>query len=155
VNPNEAPAGVLLARLCSFLQGQALCTDPGEQAKFVQLVTTARTMMPVPFFSNAADFVNFVQGQGGSGDLYPLLRSNPLAAPMLFTPVTIPPNRRGEVEAAFVTAAKILTIETTGVVGRTRTRIRAVVNFDERWHPPPPVAGRTPPLGAFHYYRID
>ncbi|MFO0693454.1 MAG: type II secretion system protein GspK [Polyangiales bacterium] len=155
VNPNEAPADVLLARLCSFLQGEQLCINPTEQAKFVQLVTTARAMIPVPFFSSAGDFLTFVQGQGGPSDLYPLLRSNPLAASMLFTPVTIPNERRAEMEQAFVTAAKILTIQTTGVVGRTRTRIRAVVNFDERWTPPPPNAGRLPPLGVYHHYRID
>ena len=48
VNPNEAPPAVLLARVCSFVEDQPLCTDAAEAAKFIQLLGTARTMFPVP-----------------------------------------------------------------------------------------------------------
>lgn len=156
VNPNEAPPEVLLARLCSFLESQPLCADPVEAAKFIQLVRTVRAMFPIPFFSTSRDFLSFVEGRGGARDLYPMLKGllgpdNPL----LFTPVTIPQNLRVDMDNSFVTAARILTIESTGVVGRTRVRIRTVMNFHDRWTPPPPNAGSMPPLGVFHHYRID
>jgi general secretion pathway protein K len=156
VNPNEAPPEVLLARLCSFLEGQALCTDATQAAKFIQLVRTVRAMFPVPFFTRSADFLNFVEGRGGERDLYPMLRlllgpDNPL----LFTPVTIPNELRTEVDRSFVTAARILTIQSTGFAGRSHVRIRAVLNTHDRWAPPPPNAGSMPSLGVFHHYRID
>lgn len=156
VNPNEAPPEVLLARLCSFIGDQPLCVDPVEASKFIQLVRTTRAMFPIPFFSRSADFLAFVEGRGGARDLYPMLRAM-LGEdhPLLFTPVTIPNTMRTEIDNSFVTAARILTIESTGEVGRTRVRIRTVMNFHDRWTPPPPNAGGMPPLGIFHYYRID
>lgn len=156
VNPNEAPPQVLLARLCSFLQTQPLCSNPGEAAKFVQVLQTARSLVPAPFFTRSGDFLAFVEGKGGPNGLYTMLQSflgedNPL----LFRPVAIPQELRAEVENSFVTAARILTIVSTGRAGRARVRIRSVVNFHNRWSPPPPNAGRMPPLGIFHYYRVD
>ena len=59
------------------------------------------------------------------------------------------------VDGAFVTAARILTIQGEGRVGRARVRIRTVANFHDRWTPPPPNSGSMPALGIFHYYRID
>ncbi|MCS6797108.1 MAG: general secretion pathway protein GspK [Myxococcota bacterium] len=156
VNPNEAPPEVLLARLCSHLGDQPLCADPREVAKFIELVRTVRAIAPLPFFSRASDFLTFVEGGGGPHDLYPMLRAL-LGAdhPLLFRPVTIPADRRVAIENDFVTAARILTIESTGVVGRARVRLRAVVNFHDQWTPPPPNAGRMPPLGVVHHYRVD
>ncbi len=156
VNPNEAPPEVLLARLCSFLGDQPLCVDPVEASKFIQLVRTIRAMFPIPFFSRSADFLSFVEGRGGPRDLYPMLKVMlGDEHPLLFTPVTIPQNMRTEIDNSFVTAARILTVESTGVVGRSRVRIRTVMNFHDRWTPPPPNAGSMPPLGIFHHYRID
>jgi len=162
VNPNEAPPPVLLARLCSYLGDQPLCTDPGEAAKFIQLVSTVRALFPVPFFTRASDFLDFVEGRGGPQGLYPMLAAmlgpdNPL----LFRPVTIPPAQRTEIDNTFVTAARILTIQSSGIIRdrdgneRTRVTVRSVVNFHDLWTPPPPNAGRMPPLGILHYYRID
>ncbi len=65
INPNEAEPAVLLARLCTFVPEETLCSDPAETQKFVTLLQTARQMMPVPFFSRAVDFLNFVEGKGG------------------------------------------------------------------------------------------
>ena len=113
-------------------------------------------MFPIPFFSRSADFLAFVEGRGGARDLYPMLRGMlGDEHPLLFTPVTIPQNMRTEIDRSFVTAARILTVESTGVVGRARVRIRTVMNFHDRWTPPPPNAGSMPPLGIFHYYRIE
>jgi general secretion pathway protein K len=156
VNPNEAPAEVLLARLCSFIGDQALCSDPIEASKFIQLVSTVRMIAPIPFFTRSSDFLTFVEGGGGEHDLYPMLRAM-LGAdnPLLFRPVTIPPAMRVEIENAFVTAARILTIESTGAAGRAHVRLRAVVNFHDQWTPPPPNAGRMPSLGVLHYYRVE
>ena len=156
VNPNEAPPEVLLARLCSFLAETSLCTDPTQAAKFIQLTNTARSIIPVPFFTRSSDFLNFIEGRGGSRDLYPMLRGflgedNPL----LFTPVVIPREVRGELDRSFVTAARILTIQSTGTSGRARVRLNTVMNFHDRWTPPPPNGGAMPPLGIFHYYRVD
>jgi hypothetical protein len=55
----------------------------------------------------------------------------------------------------FSTNANVITIEATGRVGRSRRLIRTVVTTDEKWTPPPPNAGKMPPLGVFSYYRID
>ncbi len=156
VNPNEAPPEVLLARACSFLADQPLCADPAEAAKFVQLVTTVRELAPIPWFTRNEDFLAFLQGQGGANDLYPMLRSmlGP-ENPLLFRPVTVPPDKRQGLLDTFVTISKIITIQATGTVGNARTRIRSVVNFDERWVPPPPNAGTLPGLGVFAYYRME
>ena len=156
VNPNEAPPEVLLARLCSVIADQSLCTDPSEAAKFIQLTNTARSIIPVPFFTRSGDFLNFIEGRGGSRDLYPMLRGF-LGAdnPLLFAPVTIPREARGELDRAFVTAARILTIRVTGTSGRARVRLNTVMNFHDRWTPPPPNGGSMPGLGIFHYYRVD
>lgn len=156
VNPNEAPPEVLLARICSFLENPPLCTDPAEAMKFVQLLSTVRSMFPVPFFTRSGDFMNFAEGRGGPRDLYPMMRSflGP-DSPLLFTPVAIPQAMRGEVASSFVTAAQIIRIHVTANVGRTNVHINSVMNFHDRWSPPPPNAGRMPGLGVFHYYRID
>ena len=170
VNPNEAPPEVILARLCSYLEGQPLCSNPAEAAKFVQLLSTARALVPLPFFSRVSDFLAFIEGRGGPRDLYPMLQGF-LGAdnPLLFQPVTIPAGIRTEIDNSFVTAARILTIHVTGQSGcremddfgecvggyRGEVRLNTVVNFHELWTPPPPNAGRMPGLGVFHYYRVE
>lgn len=171
VNPNEAPPEVLLARLCSYIESQPLCTDPTQAASFVQLLNTVRAMIPVPFFTRVSDFLSFVEGRGGPRDLYPMLQGflgpdNPL----LFTPVTIPAARRTEIDNSFVTAARILTVDVTGLAGcrywneeegfceggyRGRVRLNTIMNFHELWTPPPPNAGGMPGLGIYHYYRVE
>jgi general secretion pathway protein K len=168
VNPNEAPPEVLLARLCSYMENEAICRDPAEAAKFIQLLNTARGMIPVPFFTRVHDFLHFVEGRGGPRDLYPMLQGflGPDSA-LLFTPATIPAQHRTEIDNSFVTAARILTIQSIGRSGcrreeegeciayRGEVRIEAVVNFHERWTPPPPNAGGMPGLGIFHYYHVE
>ncbi len=156
VNPNEAQPEVLLARVCSILVDQSLCTNPLEAAKFIQLLRTMRSIAPIPWFTTGADFVNFIQGQGGPQDLYPMLVSFLGAGnPMLFTPVTVSADRMNQIDSVLVTAARILTIQVTGHAGRTTTRIRTVMNFHDRWTPPPPNTGTMPGLGIYYYYRID
>ena len=156
VNPNEAEPEVLLARLCSFLTDQPLCTDPTEAAKFIQILRTMRMIAPVPFFSRGSDFFNFIQGRGGERDLYPMLQGFlGTDSPLLFRPVTIRADQTAALDAAFVTAARIITIQATGHAGRAQVRIRTVMNFHDRWTPPPPNAGTMPGLGIFYYYRID
>jgi general secretion pathway protein K len=156
VNPNEAPPEVLLARLCSFLEGQPLCADQAEAAKFIQIMRTIRSLIPLPLFTRSEHFTNFVEGRGGAQELYPMLQgflgpNNPL----LFTPVSIPSNIRQDVVDSFVTAARILTIHVTGRAGRAKVHLRTVVNNHDRWTPPPPNAGSMPRLGIFHYYRVE
>ena len=161
VNPNEAAPRVLLSRLCSFrgITEQALCADPLEAAKFIQLISTARMMFAnVLFFTTSGDFTKFVEGGGGDPkNLYSILLSvlGP-ESPLMFRPITIPaPPVSGAVNSAFVTAARILTIQGEGRVGRVRVRIRTVANFHDLWHPPEQNSGSMPALGIFHYYRID
>lgn len=156
VNPNEARPEVLIARVCSFVSDQPLCTDPLEAAKFIQLLSTVRSILPIPFFTSAQDFVNFIEGRGGPTDLYPMLLGM-LGAdnPLIFRPVTVPQDRRGGLTSAFVTAARILTLRATGDVGRAHVSIRSVINFHDRWTPPPPNAGVMPVLGIFHYWRME
>ncbi len=170
VNVNEGPPEVLLARLCSFLEGTTLCADPLEAAKFIQLTNTARQLIPVPFFTRVSDFLNFVEGRGGARDLYPMLQGFlGQQSPLLFTPISIPASVRAEIDNSFVTAARIFTIQVTGQAGcrerdptgycvggwKARTRLNTIMNFHDRWTPPPPNAGRMPGLGIFHYYRVD
>ncbi|MBK8170100.1 MAG: general secretion pathway protein GspK [Sandaracinaceae bacterium] len=157
VNPNEARPEVLLSRVCSFVSDQPLCTDPLEAAKFIQLVSTVRSILPIPFFTGPGDFVNFIEGRGGPNDLYPMLLGmlGGADSPLIFRPVTVPSDRRGGLTSAFVTAARILTLRATGDVGRAHVAIRAVLNTHDRWTPPPPNAGVMPVLGIFHYWRME
>jgi len=156
VNPNEAPPQVLLARVCSVLVDQPLCRDPLEAAKFIQLLTTLRSIAPIPFFTTGGDFMTFIEGQGGERDLYPLLRGFlGEGNPILFQPVTIRPDQRQQLDPLLVTGAKILSIVVTGESGRASVTLRTVMNFHERWTPPPPNAGVMPGLGIFYYYRVE
>lgn len=165
INANEAPAEVLLARTCAIARDQVLCTDPLEAAKFVQLLRTVRSMFPFPIFGSGGDFIAFLRGQS---QIYQMLIG--ILGPesgLAFTPLTPNSEQATALTNAFLVVAQIITIETTGYAGcsddpesslddcRTRVRIRAVVNKDSRWTPPPPNPGRMPTLGILHHYRID
>ncbi len=167
VNPNEAHPAVLLARLCTFteVRDQPLCADPTglERIKFIELVRTARMMgMNIPWFSRSSDFVNFITG---TGPLFEKLNSllqtmGPALGGLItmFVPLVIPPDAkdlRRRMQRMFSTTATVITIESTGRVGRSRRLIRSVITTDEKWTPPPPNAGKMPPLGIYSYYRID
>ncbi|MBN4049482.1 general secretion pathway protein GspK [bacterium AH-315-N03] len=173
VHLNEARAEVLLARTCSILTDQPLCTDPSEAAKFLQVINTARAMAPIPWFSSVTDYENFLKGEGSGTELRPMLEGilgtdNGL----LPVPVTISPQQHTLLSQVFLTSAAIIFIQATGRVGNCRdememegesrgigrctsVRIRSVVNFDRPWTPPPPNAGTMPRLGVFHHWRID
>jgi hypothetical protein len=56
---------------------------------------------------------------------------------------------------AFVTSARIFTIQAVGKVGHSSVRINTVVNFDENWTPPPLTTGKMAGLGIFHRYRVE
>lgn len=156
VNPNEAPPQVLLARVCSVLVDQSLCTDPTEAAKFIQILQTMRSIAPIPFFTTGGDFLTFLEGGGGERDLYPMLRGFlGEGSPLLFRPVAIRPEQRQQLDPLLVTGAKIISVIVTGESGRATTTIRTVMNFHERWTPPPPNAGTMPGLGIYYYYRVE
>ncbi len=161
VNPNDGEPQVLLARLCSFpaITTQLLCADPTEQLKFVTLLLMARQIAPVPWFSRSNDFIAFVTGDANGlyGKLQGFMANSPLGESMLFTPIALPDDKdllRG-LQGAFVTSARIISLYVVGRVGNAEKRIHAVTNTDPRWIPPPPNTGKLPPLGIFHYYRID
>ena len=127
-----------------------------RSAKFIQLLSTVRAMIPIPFFTRSADFLTFLEGRGGARDLYPMLvgylgPDNPL----LFRPITVPADKRRDMQGSFVTGARIINVQVTGQVGRSSVTLDAILNFHDRWTPPPPNAGRMPGLGIFHHYRID
>lgn len=156
INPNEAPPELLLAQLCGKLPDTTLCTDALEAAKLTQLITTARSVAPLPFFGTGKDFVTFLEGKGGKRDLYPMLKSFVgEGSGLLFAPIAIADSARQELEALFSTSSWLVSIYATGFVGQAQTRIHAVVNFDPRWVPPPPNAGSLPGLGVMQYYRED
>jgi general secretion pathway protein K len=186
INPNEADPAVLLARVCTFAEfrTQPLCADPSgtERIKFITLMGIARlTPLPIPFFSKANDFVNFITGQPGSlyedankamssgmgamfglgGGGMPGGGSQSGGNSALFTPLVIPPNNtqnpnlREELRRMFTTNSRFFTIESTGKVGHAQRRIRSVVSVDPDWVAPKPNAGKLPPLGIFAYYRIE
>jgi len=115
--------------------------------------------VPIAMFSTPADFINFVSGKGNEKDLYPLLVAlipGGLENPLLkWTPLVIPPDQLRSIEGAFLVSAAIFSIQSTAHVGRARARTTAVVNFHDRWTPPPPNTGKAPKLGVIHHYRID
>ena len=157
VNPNESKPEVLWSRVCSFVSNQPLCQDPLQRQAFVTLFTTARSLLPVGVFERPDDFLKFLEHEGGPRDLYPMLRmllgpTNPL---LMWKEVVIPPEKRNLLRGAFVTSARIFTIQSVGQVGRTSVRINTVVNFDENWTPPPLTTGKMAGLGIFHRYRLD
>jgi general secretion pathway protein K len=157
VNPNESRPEVLWSRVCSFVSTQPLCQDPLQRQSFVQLLATARGLLPIGVFEKPSDFLNFMEGRGGQRDLYPMLKmmlgkDNPL---MLWTPVIIPQEKRQMMGGAFVTSARIFTIQAVGKVGKASIRLNTVVNFDENWTPPPLTTGKMTGLGIFHRYRLD
>lgn len=155
VNPNEAPPGVLLARVCSFVAEQPLCQDPLQALAFTQLLDIGHMFLPIPWFSTAGDFLAFMQGRG---ELYSMLAALPGAVQGLlqaWTPITIADAKVPQMSAAFVLGARIFTIQSTGRVGNASVRISSVVNFDDTWNPAPPSPGRMSSLGIFHHYRMD
>lgn len=158
VNPNLAPPEVLLARLCSYVAEQVLCSDPMQAMAFIALFNTARAIVPIALFTLPRDFLNFATGGGAAGrDLYPALQTllgpdNPL---MAWTPLQLTDEQKQTIEAGLVTSAAIFTIQSTAFVGRARARATAVVNLHTRWTPPPPNTGRLPALGVVQHYRID
>lgn len=202
VNPNEAFPEVLLARTCSILQGTTLCTE-AESRKFVSLINMVRSMAPLPWFTNVNEYLNFLQGRGGPGELWPMLTNpmlNEMTEPLRFTPITITPEQVRVFNGILVFAARILTVQSTGWVGNcegrtdddgvscgdgidndedgdvdtddagcsedaasadailarcTRVRIRAVLNTDPAWTPPPPNAGQMPALGVIQHWRVE
>jgi general secretion pathway protein K len=162
VNPNEAEPAVLLARTCSFqvLRTQLLCADPASQQKFIMLLQMARSMAPIPWFGRASDYVDFITGAPDS--LYDRLKGFLTMANMgeafLFPPLLLTEadkQTRSDLRRTFTTRASIVSLYATGKVGQAEKRIHAVINTDKRWVPPPPNVGKLPPLGVFHYYRID
>jgi general secretion pathway protein K len=184
INPNEAEPSLILSRLCTFAEArnQPLCADPQgvEALKFINLLSTARMLASgVPWFSRSTDFMNFVTGKPDS--LYSMLQSmlgggagggsgsgtgaaagaaalggGAQSSTLLFTPLVIAEEWvLKSMRSAFSTSGNVFTIEVTGRAGNAQRRIRAVINTDPKWTPPPPNAGKLPPLGVFAYYRLD
>lgn len=156
VNVNEANPQVLLGRVCSYAPEVTLCTEPEEALKFNTLLSTIRALLPIPLFSRPTDFIDFVEGKGSEKALYGMISGflGP-ESELLFAPVEISAEQRTELAKSLATAARIFTIEATGQVGRSRVRIESVVNFHQRWVPPPPNTGRMSSLGVYHYYRVN
>ncbi|MCB9667488.1 MAG: general secretion pathway protein GspK [Myxococcales bacterium] len=155
LNPNLAKPESLLAKVCASLTGQPLCVDAQEGARFVQLVGTIRSMFPLPWFSRGGDFLDFLEGKGGENDLFPLLTSFMGGDPsLLFTPVVISQDIRAALEKQFTVESHVITIQSVAKVQKAEVRIRSVVNFHNRWSPPPPNSGTMPSTGIFHYWRF-
>ena len=156
VNVNEASPEVLLARFCAEVPEATLCTDPLEGIKFTQILGTVRMLIPIPMFTRPDDFIGFIEGKSGRRDLYGMIQGFlGEGSELLFLPVEITDEQRKALNRVFATSARIFTIVATGQVGHSQVRIESVVNFHERWVPPPPNAGRMPGLGVFHYYRVN
>jgi general secretion pathway protein K len=156
INVNEADPLTLLARICSVAGELSLCTDEGQSMKFVQVLKTVKSLIPIPLFAKPNDFVDFLQGKGEGKALYPMLQGflgdgNEL----LFAPVTLTEEQSRALRNTLTTSGDIFTIVATSTVGRSKVEIESVVNFNSRWVPPPPNAGTMPGLGVFHYYRVD
>jgi hypothetical protein len=158
VNVNLAPPEVLLARLCSFLTDQVLCRDPLQAMAFIQVLSTAKSLIPVPIFSSVEDFINFMTGtpSGGAFDPYTLMLTFTASMPQLqWTPMTITADQKRDMAGRFLVAASIFTLQSTAQVGKARAKMTMVVNFDPPWKPPIGVTATRPPLGVVHYYRLE
>ncbi len=156
INPNDAAPEVLLSRVCSAAQAITLCADLAERAKFTQLVSTARAMVPLPFFTTPQDFLDFLEGKGNDRALYPMLKGFlGEESALLFQPVSLSQEQRQSLSKAFESTANMISIWATGRVGDTQVRIRSVINFDRRWVAPPPNAEVMPGLGIVQYYRVE
>lgn len=159
VNVNEAPPTVLHSRMCVFAPQQPLCMDPLQAQAFMTVLSMAKSMIPIPIFSNSKDFMDFVTGGGGENGAYQTLTGFTSMMPggeafMAWTPLQIPKDRQKDFRRAFITSAAIFTVQATGFVGRSEVRISSVVNTHRAWQPPPPNAGGLPKLGILHHYRI-
>jgi general secretion pathway protein K len=158
VNVNLAPPEVLLARMCSFTTNQPLCRDPLQAMAFISLFNTARMFVPIPLFSTPDDFINFISGTPSGGmDMYSMLIGflGKDSALMAWTPMTIAPELRQQMQRMFLTLASIFTLRATGRVGRSQAKMTMVVNFDPTWVPPRGVAGVLPSLGVAHHFRLE
>ncbi|MGB5812766.1 MAG: hypothetical protein WBG86_19685 [Polyangiales bacterium] len=156
ININEASPDVLLARLCAEAPEASLCIDPVEALKFTTILSTVRSLIPIPMFSAPEDFLGFVAGSSAPKQLYGMLVGFlGEDSELLFTPVALTEEQRERLSQTFSTSAQVFTIVAAGQVGQSRVRIESVVNFHSRWVPPPPNAGRMPGLGVFHYYRMN
>lgn len=172
VNPNEAMPSVLFVRSCAILQGATTFCTEAERIKFITVLTMLRASPfgQIPWFENHNHWVEFLEGRG---QLFTLLAG--LFGESMFTPITIPAAQKTQFRGALVFGAAIITVQSTGLVGNcpsdeavpeeddegggigrcTRVRIRSVLNFENRWTPPPPNAGAMPALGIFHHWRVD
>jgi general secretion pathway protein K len=174
LNPNESGALEVYGLICAVLSTSTLCSDATEGAKFIQLLETVRSIAPFPWFQNVGDFANFLRGSGGQMNLYQLIQQvlsmqDPtLAETMLFRPIEITAQQQNALGANLVFGAEIIFVQSTGRVGRcrpeevaeqpgrcVRVRLRSVLNFHDRWAPPPPNPGLRPRLGIYHYFRMD
>jgi hypothetical protein len=100
VDVNDSSPALILARLCSYVPDDELCTVPVQQAAFNQLISTYREFVSAPLFNTTKDFLDFVEGRG---DAYAAIREmlgadNPLLS---WTPVTISDELRSDVASAF------------------------------------------------------
>ena len=158
VNVNLAPPEVLLARLCSFLTDQVLCRDPLQAMAFIQVLSTAKSLIPIPIFASVEDFINFMTGTPSSSpfDPYTLMLTFTASMPQLqWTPMTITAEQKQGMAGRFLVAASIFTLQSTAQVGKARAKMTMVVNFDPPWKPPIGVTATRPPLGVVHYYRLE
>lgn len=155
VNPNEADPVVIINRLCSLIPQNVFCTVDGqtERMKFIGLVRIARSIVPAPLFGTPNDFLEFMKGNGRLRQT--LANLGPLLGDIVPAPLVVPPGKDAEILGAFITAARILTIQSIGVAGRSHVRLRAVVNFDPNWRGPAPTNATMPSTGVFHHYRMD
>lgn len=173
VNINEARPEVLLARVCSISPEEQLCTNPEDTAKFIQILRMFKQQFPLPLFGDGSGFLSFLRGQGPIWNLLVMIVGP--ESPLLFTPITAEGQKLADIGDSLIAVAQIVTIESRGYSGclsredveardeefdaeahcDARVRVRAVVNKDIRWTPPPPNPGRMPSLGIFHHYRID
>jgi general secretion pathway protein K len=121
VNVNTANAQTILALVCSDAWDSALCTDPLQQAAFLQLVTLIRGFtMGLPLFGSSKDFIKMFQGGGLVG---------PYMEQMGIEPVQF----KGNIKNYVGTKSKIFSIYAEGVTTRagreTRLNVHAVVDF--------------------------
>jgi hypothetical protein len=100
VSVNDDRPALILARLCSYVSDEELCTVPEQGTAFIQLIATHREVSADPVFETTRDFLDFAEGRG---EVYASLEEiladgNPLLA---WTPIMIPDARRSEVASAF------------------------------------------------------
>ena len=170
INVNEANPEIILAALCSIVKEYSVCLDPIKMKELIFSIRLLKKIAPILLFPSERHFIEFMMHDKKSS-LFNLLKT--VIGPnnlMSFPPVQFKDQKeKKQAISLFTTKANVINIEVQGLAKCKQkedssnicidwyatTNIKSVVNFDQKWSPPPSNSGTIPSLGVFYYYRIE